>query len=141
LPTNFTWLNGEPPTYTDGASPTNGGAEVIQYTGTNTTAVTVFDGTETGYGSVVYYALPIYCLNQTERDKLIINSVNWLLPRAPGDVNGDGSVDASDLSELSKAYGSDPSKLNWNLYCDFNSDHKVDASDLFDLGKKYGKTT
>jgi len=118
----------------------HGGAEVIQYTGTTTTAVTVFDGTETGYGSVVYYALPIYCLNQTERDKLIINSVNWLLPHAPGDVNGDGSVDASDLSELSNVYGSELGDPNWNPNCDFNRDHKVDASDLFDLGKNYGKT-
>jgi len=58
-----------------------------------------------------------------------------------GDVNGDGSVDASDLSDFSEAYGSESGDSNWNLYCDFNSDHKVDASDLFDLGKNYGKTT
>jgi hypothetical protein len=148
LPANFTWLDGEAPTYTDGASPTNGGVEVIQFTGTTTTAftgttttaVTVFDGTGTENGSVVYYALPVYCLNQTERDKLIINSVNWLLPRAPGDVNGDGSVDASDLSELSKAYGSEPGDSNWDPNCDFNDDAKVDASDLFDLSKNYGVT-
>jgi len=140
LPANFTWLNGEPPTYTDGASPTNGGVEVIQYTGTTTTAVTVFDGTGTENGSVVYYALPVYCLNQTERDRLVINSVNWLLPRTPGDVNGDGTVDASDLLDLSKAYGSEPGDSNWDPNCDFNDDAKVDASDLFDLSKNYGVT-
>ena len=57
-----------------------------------------------------------------------------------GDVNGDGTVDVSDLFDLSKAYGYDPSKPNWNPNCDFNGDDKVDASDLFDLSKKYGKT-
>ena len=57
-----------------------------------------------------------------------------------GDVNGDGAVDISDLSDLSDAYGSVPSKPNWNPACDFNGDNKVAASDLFNLGKNYGKT-
>jgi len=57
-----------------------------------------------------------------------------------GDVNGDGDVDTPDLLDLSKAYGSGLSKLNWNLNCDFNRDNKVDASDLFDLSKNYGKS-
>lgn len=63
--------------------------------------------------------------------------VDW---RIPGDVNGDHKVDHSDLFDLNKAYGSDPSKHNWNSDCDFNWDSKVDASDLFDLSKNYGKT-
>ena len=46
-----------------------------------------------------------------------------------GDVNGDGKVDASDLFDLSKAYGSTPTDPNWNSDCDFNRDDKVDASD------------
>lgn len=78
LPTTFTWL--QDPPYDDGVFPTNGGFEVIRYTDTLWTAVTVYDGTETGYGSVVYYAFPIYCLWQSERDTLIINSVGWLAP-------------------------------------------------------------
>ena len=57
-----------------------------------------------------------------------------------GDVNGDGSVDASDLFDLSKAYGSEPGDPNWDPDCDFNWDNKIDASDLFDLSKNYGKT-
>lgn len=57
-----------------------------------------------------------------------------------GDVNGDKKVDASDLHDFSNAYGSDPTKPNWNLYCDFNEDNKVEASDLFDVSKNYGKT-
>jgi len=57
-----------------------------------------------------------------------------------GDVDGDRDVDAYDLFEFSKAYGSYPSKPNWNPSCDFNRDNKVDASDLSDLSKNYGKT-
>jgi len=57
-----------------------------------------------------------------------------------GDVDDDGDVDASDLFNLSKAYGSTPIKPNWNATCDLNRDLKIDASDLFDLSKNYGKT-
>jgi len=78
LPTTFTWL--QDPPYDDGVIPTNGGFEVVRYTDTLWTAVTVFDAAETGYGSVVYYAFPVYCLWQSERDTLIINSVSWLTP-------------------------------------------------------------
>ena len=53
-----------------------------------------------------------------------------------GDVDGDGDVDYSDLSDFSEAYGSEPADPN----CDFNKDDKVDASDLFILSKNYGKT-
>ena len=60
-------------------------------------------------------------------------------PYLVGDVNHDGIVDASDLFDLSKAYGSKPGDDNWNCNCDFNLDKKVDASDLFDLSKNYGK--
>jgi len=139
LPTSFTWLVSPP--YDDGVIPTNGGFEVIRYTDTPWTAVTVFNATGTGNGSVVYYSFPIYCLAPPERDTLVRNSVSWLGVTIPGDVDGDGDVDATDLSDLITAYGSDPSKPNWNPNCDFNNDGKVDASDLFKLSKNYGKTT
>jgi len=60
--------------------------------------------------------------------------------RILGDVNGDGVVDGSDLTRLSKAYGSELGDSKWDEDCDFNRDDKVDASDLFDLGKNYGKS-
>lgn len=75
LPTSFTWLTYPP--YDDGVSPTNGGAEVIQYTGTAWTAVTVFEGASNG--SVVYYAFPLYCLAQSHGETLAANSISWLL--------------------------------------------------------------
>jgi len=58
-----------------------------------------------------------------------------------GDVNGDGNVDASDLFDLSKAYGSKLGDPNWNPDCDFNRNNKVDASDLIDLSKNYGESS
>jgi len=58
----------------------------------------------------------------------------------PGDVNGDGTVDVSDLSELNKAYGCVSGDENWDERCDFNWDDKIDVSDVFILSKNYGKT-
>jgi hypothetical protein len=57
-----------------------------------------------------------------------------------GDVNSDGVVDAADLYELSRAYGSELGKPNWNPNCDINGDGKVDASDMFTLCRNFGKT-
>jgi len=71
LPTTITWTT-DPP-YDDGVSPTNGGFEVVKYTETEWSAVIVFEGTSLGY--VVYYAFPLYCLEQAIRDTLVINSI------------------------------------------------------------------
>jgi len=71
LPTTIAWVTYPP--YDDGVSPTNGGFEVIRYIGTEWTAVTVFGGTSSGY--VVYYAFPLYCLEQSIRYRLVINSI------------------------------------------------------------------
>jgi len=59
-----------------------------------------------------------------------LEQIHWIL----GDVDGDRTVDISDLSDLSNAYGSSASE------CDFNADGKVDAYDLFAQGKNYTKT-
>ena len=56
-------------------------------------------------------------------------------------MNGDGVVDASDLFDLGKAYGSTSSSPNWNQNCDFNKDHVVDVLDLSALSKNYEKIT
>jgi len=61
-------------------------------------------------------------------------------PHMPGDVNGDGIVDASDFFYLSRAYDSKLGDVNWNIDCDFNWDNKVDASDLSEFNNNYGKT-
>jgi len=62
-----------------------------------------------------------------------------VLVTIPGDIDGDGDIDASDLFDLSMAYGSSPGDPNWNPYGDFNIDNKVDDSDLFELNTNFGK--
>lgn len=140
LPTNFTWLTIPP--YDDGVSPTNGGAEVIRYTGTTWTAVTVFEGVSVG--SVVYYSFPLYCLAQPERETLTINSVNWLLPQVAvfsvADVNQDATVNLYDLYVVAYAFGSRPGDPNWNLHADLNRDARIDLNDLLIVATNYGKT-
>jgi len=60
--------------------------------------------------------------------------------RMPGDVNSDGKVDASDMFDLGKSYGSTSDNPKWNPNCDFSEDNKIEASDLLDLSRNYGKT-
>ena len=143
LPTSFNWAI-DPP-FDDGVSPTNGGVAVINYTGTNWTAVTVFNGTKIGIGSVVYYAFPLYCLAQPERDTLVKNSVSWLLTlsrvQLTGDIDDDGDVDYDDLVVLAGAYGSSIGQPVYNPDADLDRDNDVDCDDLFVLARNYGKTT
>jgi len=72
-----------------------------------------------------------------------IYAVDNAFPAIVGDVNDDRTVNASDVSVLSNAYGSKPGDSNWNPNCNFDGfdgDNKVDACDLFDLGKNYGRS-
>ena len=57
-----------------------------------------------------------------------------------GDVDGDRTVDAYDLFDLGKAYGSESGDPNWNPACDFNRDKKVDDLDLSNLNKNFGRS-
>jgi nitrous oxidase accessory protein len=60
-----------------------------------------------------------------------------------GDINGDHTVNASDLILLQQAYGSTggpPPSPNWNQDADLNYDNIVDAQDLRLLGENYGIT-
>jgi len=72
-----------------------------------------------------------------------IYTVDNTFPALLGDVNDDRTVNASDVSVFSNAYGSKPGDSKWNPNCNFdgfNGDNKVDAFDLFDLGKNYGRS-
>jgi hypothetical protein len=92
------------------------------------------------YGTSYLQLTDVLLLNSslTSTDKTLVNGNVEV--RIAGDVNGDRTVDAFDLFGLGWAYGSDPSKPNWNPDCDFNRDGRVDASDLRDLSNNYGKT-
>jgi hypothetical protein len=56
----------------------------------------------------------------------------------PGDVNGDGQVDPSDLNQLLAAYGSCVGDPEYDPQADLNRDECVDATDLNILLANYG---
>jgi len=51
-------------------------------------------------------------------------------PTCPGDIDGDGDTDHSDLGELLSAWGSQPGDPNWNEYADLDGDAQIGHSDL-----------
>jgi len=56
----------------------------------------------------------------------------------PGDVDGDGDTDLSDLAALLAAYGSSVGDPNYNPAADFDGDGDVDLTDLGFLLSDYG---
>jgi hypothetical protein len=83
---------------------------------------------------------PVLGESDSARANNILND-GEVLVTITGDIQGDQRVDALDLLALNRAYSSDPSKPNWNLYCDLNDDSRVDLSDLQLLGRNFGKTS
>ena len=51
-------------------------------------------------------------------------------PDCPGDVDGDGDTDHSDLGALLAAWGSQPGDPNWNAGADLDGNGEVGHSDL-----------
>ena len=107
--------------------------------GASTTLTFLWNTTDMPYGNYTLsaYATPVPTETDTA-DNTYTDGI--ILITITGDVNGDRTVETSDLSDLKKAYGSKPGDLNWNSNCDLNSDDKIDAADLFRLSKNYGKT-
>jgi hypothetical protein len=60
--------------------------------------------------------------------------------RMPGDINGDGIVDISDIAMAAKAFGSYPGHPRWNPEADLNSDGVVDIVDIATIATNFGKT-
>jgi hypothetical protein len=56
----------------------------------------------------------------------------------PGDVDGDGDTDLTDLAALLTAYGSSTGQPNYNPNADFEPDGDVDLTDLAFLLSDYG---
>jgi len=112
----------------------------ITLTSGNSATLTVIWNT-TGFVKGKYtmsaYASTVPGETDTADNTLTGGAVNVTIP---GDIDGDGDVDPSDLSDLNKAYGSTPEKPNWDSNCDINGDDRVEVSDLFDVGKNYGES-
>ena len=56
----------------------------------------------------------------------------------PGDVNGDGTVDITDLTLIGEAYGTVEGDPDYNPSADLNCDDIIDIYDLEECGKNYG---
>jgi Dockerin type I domain len=50
--------------------------------------------------------------------------------RAPGDINGDGSVDSRDVDAFNRAFGSTTGEPNYNRFADFDRDGRITLNDL-----------
>jgi len=77
----------------------------------------------------------IYFLDDPEENYTII-----LASEIPGDINGDGVVDSTDLGILGVAWGATLGEPNYMLAADLNSDGVVDSTDLGILGLHWGET-
>lgn len=67
------------------------------------------------------------------------NSLNFTFMPIPGDLNGNGVVDTSDLLILSGLYGADIMEYP-NSYYDLNGDGLIDICDIIIVSKNYGRT-
>lgn len=98
----------------------------------NTTGVAFGDYTIRAVADIVSF--------ETETgDNTLSNGV--VVVTISGDVNGDKIVNAVDLSELGRSYGSTRGSPNWNPEADINNDFITNAIDLEILGENYGKST
>jgi hypothetical protein len=109
---------------------------------TSCSTILTFTWNTTGlaYGNymVSAYAQPVK--NQTD-----VSGNNFTLGMLkvtiPGDINGDGKDNLTDLVLFALAYGSKPGDPNWNPNADIKGDGIVDLYDLYYLAKNYNLAT
>lgn len=101
---------------------------------TTLTCTLVIIGGSGGKRTIRAYAWPV-----PEETEVADNQASGMvLIVFPYDVNGDGKIDVKDLYLVARAYGSDPSRPNWNPNCDTNGDNKIDMKDYYAICKHYG---
>jgi len=88
LPGSIDWVRA-PTRGLDGLTPINQGFQVIRYAGTNLSAVTVVDKSETGTGDAVYYSFSLFSLPEDFRQRLVSNTVKWFLRNGVSYVLGE----------------------------------------------------
>ena len=82
-------------------------------------------------------------LNGTSPEDVITGNFGLIgdiafVPYCPGDVDGDGDTDLSDLGALLAAYGTSVGHPRYNPNADFDNDGDIDLSDLATLLADYG---
>jgi len=100
--------------------------------------VFVLNTTDMAYGSYLtsVYAWPVQ--NETNVANNNCTGGN-IIVSIPGDINGDGKVNLSDLALLAMAYNTKPGDAKWNPNADIKSDGRVDLADLAVLARNYNK--
>ncbi len=88
------------PPWPDAIAPYNGSIAVFNYTGSNMTAIIVYDGLLRGEGRLIYAAFPLMDFNATYLDVFIQNALEWMLALTPPT-----SVMVIDIIQPSKIYG------------------------------------
>jgi hypothetical protein len=105
-----------------------------------------FTGTHESFGPGGIYisyreALQGYHHTDARPPSLDAYSLTEPTTQIPGDVDGDGDVDLTDLASLLAAYGSSTGDPNYNPNADFDNDGDVDLLDLATLLSWYGYGT
>jgi hypothetical protein len=106
-----------------------------------------FTGTHQSYGPGGVYVSyredldPEHTWNAARPPSLDALSVTEPVSEIPGDVDGDGDVDLTDLASLLAAYGTGTGDPDYNPNADFDDDGDVDLTDLATLLANYGTGT
>jgi outer membrane protein assembly factor BamB len=69
----------------------------------------------------------------------VTHYLSWSGVNPPGDVDGDGYVNQTDVDLVALALGSVPGAPNWNLAADLNQDNRVDFVDANIVAANLGK--
>jgi|SRR5271157_2881686 len=90
------------------------------------------------YGNYVLraYAWPVPNETNTANNNYTGAAVTVTIP---GDLNGDFTVNSTDLTILTSRYGSKPGDFNWNSNADIDGNGVVGLSDLVILAQHFGQ--
>lgn len=87
--------------------------------------------------TIIAEAVPVLYETDLEDNTLTNGDVKV---RLMGDVNGDSTVDMTDLGLAGAAFGSSPGDPNWNPEADLDQNNLVDMTDIGLIAQNCGKT-
>ncbi len=86
----------------------------------------------------INYSYTLTAIVSYTEGRNVMNVPNFQV-RIPGDVNGDGRVDMRDIALVARAFGSNKTSSNWNLYADINGDGVVNMRDVALAARHFGQ--